>query len=511
MYSMHQSSPTSHYHLDAAQTTFAALLDSAPDAIVIVNEAGMIALVNRQAEQMFGYPRATLIDQSVELLLPPRLRGHHVGHRASYSIEPATRPMGSGRVLSACHRDGHEFEVEISLSPLHTAEGLLVTTVIRDISERQRTQAALRDSEARFHAAFANAPIGNALLAAGGDWLLVNQSLCGMLGYTETELLAIPLAALTHPDDRVHDQRQRQQLLDGRQGTARRETRLLHRNGQVVWVLLSVSLVHQASEPPYFIVQFQDITALKQSEAELEREVQRRAERLTQTEAAMLQAARLAAVGQLAAAVAHEINNPLYAARNALLLLEEDAPASVRESPYLQMASDQLGRIAGIIERMRGFYRPGRGEIVPCEANLLVEETLALARLNLRQSTIMIAFTPAHDLPAVQANPDQLRQVFLNLVLNAIEAMPDGGTLTVRTQALPHAVVIDVQDTGVGIAPDARAHLFEPFWTSKPNGTGLGLSISMHIVTQHGGTIDVESVPGQGSLFRVTLPYGADV
>ncbi len=232
-------------------------------------------------------------------------------------------------------------------------------------------------------------------------------------------------------------------------------------------------------------------------------------ERLNSVEAGMLQTARLAAVGQLAASVAHEINNPLYAARNGLYLIEEELPPNVRQSPYFHMIGDQLTRIAGIIERMRDFYRPPRGELLPYDVNQLLEETLALAGLNLRNGTVQIIFAPAPDLPRVQCNGDQLRQVFLNLVLNAIDAMPNGGTLTVRTIAGPTLAITEIQDTGIGIAPDVREHLFEPFWTDKPNGTGLGLSISAHIVTQHGGQIEVDSAPGHGATFRVVLPYQA--
>lgn len=241
--------------------------------------------------------------------------------------------------------------------------------------------------------------------------------------------------------------------------------------------------------------------------AHLEEQQRTLADRLNYAEAGMLQAARLAAVGQLAASIAHEINNPLYAARNALYLIEEDLPPKLRESPYLRMVSDQLARIAGIIERMRDFYRPMRGELAPADINQLVEETLALAGLNLRHEGIDMIFAPAQDLPPVMCSADQLRQVLLNLVLNAIEAMPDGGTLTVRTEPGSTVVLILVQDTGVGIPEDIRAHLFEPFFTSKSNGTGLGLSISAHIVTQHGGQIEVDSRVGEGTTFRVVLPY----
>jgi two-component system NtrC family sensor kinase len=246
---------------------------------------------------------------------------------------------------------------------------------------------------------------------------------------------------------------------------------------------------------------------LSREVADLEAQQRSMTERLNAAEAAMLQAARLTAVGQLAASVAHEINNPLYAARNCLYLLEEDLPPAALESPYLHMARDQLARIAGIIERMRDFYRPARGEMAAYDLNHLLEETLALAGLNLRHGSIRMIFTPARDLPEVVCNGDQLRQVFLNLVLNAIEAMPEGGTLTVRTGARPHFAVAEVQDTGIGIPNEIRPRLFEPFFTNKAAGTGLGLSISAHIVTQHGGQIEVESVEGEGSTFRVKLPY----
>ena len=240
--------------------------------------------------------------------------------------------------------------------------------------------------------------------------------------------------------------------------------------------------------------------------AQLQEEQRAINQRLSAAEARMLQAARLAAVGQLAASIAHEINNPLYAARNSLYLLSTAVSEESEGAAYLDLARDQLGRIARIIERMRDFYRPDRGELAAHNLNRLLEDTLALVGLNHKDHQIHMVFTPAFDLSPVHCNADQVRQVFLNLVLNAIDAMPSGGTLTVRTRAESLAIV-EIQDTGVGISDDLRTHLFEPFWTSKPQGTGLGLSISGHIVTQHGGRIEVESRMGEGSLFRVILPY----
>ncbi len=252
------------------------------------------------------------------------------------------------------------------------------------------------------------------------------------------------------------------------------------------------------------------VTTLTSQVAQLEEQQRALAARLTSAETAMLQGARLAAVGQLAASIAHEINNPLYAVRNCLHLLEEDLPTALRDSEYLVLARDQLARIAGIIERMRDFYRPSRGDMTLHNLNTLLEDTLALAGLQTRPAVIQVIFSPANDLPMIVCSGDQLRQVFLILILNAIDAMPDGGTLTVRTIAGSTVAVVEVQDTGVGIPDNIRAHLFDAFFTTKPTGTGLGLSISAHIVTQHGGQINVESGAGQGSIFRIALPLQRD-
>ncbi|ABU59864.1 sensor histidine kinase [Roseiflexus castenholzii] len=234
--------------------------------------------------------------------------------------------------------------------------------------------------------------------------------------------------------------------------------------------------------------------------------------RLNAAQAQLLQSAKLAAVGELAASVAHEINNPLYAARNSLYLVEQDIPPDTPQRHFLTIAQNELGRIARIITRMRDFYRPARDELEPTEINDLLAETIELVQTHLRhgQVTVTVDFCP--NLPRLIAHPDQLRQVFLNLMLNACDAMPHGGQLHITTElscendADAQYVVISIRDSGTGINPEHMPHLFEPFYTTKPQGTGLGLAISAHIVTQHGGHIQVESEPGAGSTFTVLLP-----
>ena len=556
-----------------AETHFQALLESAPDSIVIVDEAGRIVIANGQTERMFQYDRAELIGQPVEMLLPERLRARHTRHRTGYSAEPHTRPMGIGLDLVAQRRDGSEFPVEISLSPLQTGHGLLITSVIRDITERKQAAVEL-ERQVRHRTAHLNALLqfSQELLGARGLDAVLQSALDHALALAagaqrggiylyESAGQRLALRASVGFGPLPDFSRTPTLGLIGRAFTTR-QTQIsqsaeewlaqAHEHGdqpaqqlaalqlaappsgvvaipliayeQALGVLFLLCVAGQSSfgaESRATLEGLANLTAsaivqerrtreaatLASQLASLEEQQRALTERLTSAEAGMLQAARLAAVGQLAASIAHEINNPLYAARNCLYLLEGDLPAELRDSEYLAIARDQLARIAGIIERMRDFYRPSRGDLAPADLNELLEGTLALAGLNTRHAAIKVIFTPDSELPQVLCNADQLRQVFLNLTLNAIDAMPQGGTLTVRTLAGPTVALVEVQDTGTGIPQDIRPRLFEPFFTNKPQGTGLGLSISAHIVTQHGGQIEVDSVEGQGSTFRVALPY----
>lgn len=234
--------------------------------------------------------------------------------------------------------------------------------------------------------------------------------------------------------------------------------------------------------------------------------------RLDTAQAQLLQSAKLAAVGELAASVAHEINNPLYAARNSLFLIDQDLPAEAEVRPYLEIAQGELARIARIITRMRDFYRPTRAELEPVCMNELLRGTIELVQTHLRHGLVEVQSSLADQLPLIVAHSDQLRQVFLNLILNACDAMPGGGTLLVSTHAVrsasgqPTALQVRIADTGEGITAEHLPHLFEPFYTTKPQGTGLGLAISAHIVTQHGGRIEVESKVGVGTSFTINLP-----
>lgn len=223
---------------------------------------------------------------------------------------------------------------------------------------------------------------------------------------------------------------------------------------------------------------------------------------------------KLAATGRLAASIAHEINNPLEAIKNALYLLTNKITPQDPNYKFLQIATKETDRVSRILRQMLGFYRPPKME--PTDVNRLIEESEALIDKHLRQNRVKIDNDLDPSLPPVIASADQLKQVLLNLMLNAQQAMPEGGTLFVSTRA-PHgadpdflmadSVHIQIRDTGKGISEEHLPHIFEPFFSTKDEkGTGLGLWVSQGIVQAHGGSIKLRSREGRGTVFSVALP-----
>jgi diguanylate cyclase (GGDEF)-like protein/PAS domain S-box-containing protein len=249
------------------------LLEALVDAVVIVDAAGRIVLVNAEAERMFGYPRAELIGQPIELLVPSSARSRHLAHRATAGTFSRKRAMGHGRCLQARRKDGTTFDAEVSLSPLETADGRWVISTVADVSDRRAAEAQLEIAEARFRGAFEEAPIGIALVARDGRLLRVNRSVCEILGRRESELLELTLDEVTHPEDRHADRERIHAIVTGRSRTCSCEKRLLHATGEPVWVNLAVSLVRGPSgEPLHFLAQIQDISHAKRIEQALSEE-----------------------------------------------------------------------------------------------------------------------------------------------------------------------------------------------------------------------------------------------
>jgi len=223
----------------------------------------------------------------------------------------------------------------------------------------------------------------------------------------------------------------------------------------------------------------------------------------------MIQSERLALTGRLLASVSHELNNPIQAIQNTLFLLREEQGLSSQGRQDLQTILTETERMAELFERLRDTYRPLRAEdFQPVQVNTVVEDICALLAAHLKHKRIRLEFRPQAKLPCVPGLVDQIRQVILNLILNSVDAMPLDGLLTVRTQHLPgqREILLSIQDTGPGIAPEILPHIFEPFVTGKDAGSGLGLTIVHEIILQHNGRIQAENLKDGGALFSVWLP-----
>jgi two-component system NtrC family sensor kinase len=222
----------------------------------------------------------------------------------------------------------------------------------------------------------------------------------------------------------------------------------------------------------------------------------------------LIQTEKLAALGRLTASLAHEINNPLQALRSGLRLLSRPHLDETKRQNYIAMLTQEVERLIAITSQTLDFVRPIRVGKQATDLNQLLQDTLVLVNKQLQHNNIAAGFNEAANLPSVQIVPQQITQVFLNLILNAIDAMPGGGALNLATEYLAdqHLVMATVGDTGCGIAPEVIDKIFEPFYSTKELGTGLGLSISYSIIEAHGGRIEVESTPDSGSLFSVYLP-----
>ena len=232
------------------------------------------------------------------------------------------------------------------------------------------------------------------------------------------------------------------------------------------------------------------------------------ARELERSQAQLVQAEKLAAIGRLAASIAHEINNPLQAIHNSLHLSTHQGLNEDVRSQYLGVAQAEVERLIEIVQHMLGYYRPSRGGATSTDLNHIVENVLVLAQKRLQHTGVRVQTDLFPELPPVIAVPDQITQVLLNIIINAIEAMPSGGDLWLQTSISDDGnyTLVSCRDTGPGLSSEQIEHLFEPFYTTKSSGTGLGLAISYGIVGRHGGVIDVSSKPGQMTTFVVKLP-----
>jgi two-component system, NtrC family, sensor kinase len=225
-----------------------------------------------------------------------------------------------------------------------------------------------------------------------------------------------------------------------------------------------------------------------------------------ESQRALIQAEKMAVTGRLTASIAHEINNPLQSVQNCLHLAGRKELSKQDRNSYLELAQNELERLMSIVQRMLDYYRPGALDRKTDDINQIIERMLKLVERQLADNKIDTIVKLSRTLPNVLIVRDQIQQVLLNLILNSLEAMPEGGIITIETTCSDSRVDIFIEDTGPGVPQGQREHLFEPFISTKENGTGLGLAVSYGIIAAHGGRLDLAAGRGSGACFRISLP-----
>jgi signal transduction histidine kinase len=239
---------------------------------------------------------------------------------------------------------------------------------------------------------------------------------------------------------------------------------------------------------------------------ESHRKLRERTDILFQTEEQLRRADRMSALGQLSAGMAHEIRNPLGAIQGAVEILRDDYDPQDAKYEFIQILLKETDRLNKIVQEFLGFAKPKEPDLQQADLNEELESVLVLTAQEARKSGIRVDKRLDPSVGKQRLDAGLLKQAFLNLILNALQAMPQGGVLTVESGLRNGMLVVRIADTGVGISEENRKRLFSPFFTTKKNGTGLGLAITYRIIENHHGTIDVASEPGKGATFTVTIP-----
>jgi two-component system, NtrC family, sensor kinase len=240
--------------------------------------------------------------------------------------------------------------------------------------------------------------------------------------------------------------------------------------------------------------------------ARLHEELRAYIRQVEESQRALIQAEKMAVTGRLTASIAHEINNPLQSVQNCLHLAGRKELSKYERDNYLELAQNELERLMNIVQRMLDYYRPGALDRKTENLNQIIMKMIALVKRQLEDNKVEMVVNLSDPLPNVLIVRDQIQQVLLNLVLNSLEAMPDGGIIHIETSYRDDRVEIIIEDTGPGVPLEQRDHLFEPFISTKENGTGLGLAVSYGIIAAHGGGLDLTVGKGNGACFRVSLP-----
>jgi PAS domain S-box-containing protein len=515
--------------MDSISASTEQWLDSAPDGLVIVDAAGVIQLVNGNAAAMLGYEPDELMGQSTEALVPERARDAHRGHRDGYFRSLVARQMGAGLDIVARRKDGSELPVDVALSVFETSHGTLVSAAIRDISQLKDFENRVQAFEAAARLAAIvesshDAIIGKTLHGVITSW---NAGAERMYGFSAGEMIGHNISQLI-PGDRAGELAPIIERVALGEPVQHFETQRVAKDGTILDMSVSISPIRDESGA---------VTGASTVSRDMTEFL--RAERHRRTlEVQLHRSQRLESLGQLAGGVAHDFNNLLAGIMNysgivSAALHEEMNRRGSPDDDALVAVLDDVQQITNVAKRAATLTRQllifSRREVLRpqvLDLNTFLSDMEGLLRTTIGQNVDRLRTVFSQDLPPIRIDRGQIEQVVMNLVVNARDAMPEGGELGIETAALEideedarlrgiepgTYVLLSVSDTGTGMSREVADRAFEPFFTTKRagEGTGLGLATVLGIVTQAAGEVAIYSQPGLGTTVGVCIPSTND-
>jgi PAS domain S-box-containing protein len=481
------------------------IMKSVADPIVLTNMDNEILLQNRRAEELFSDRRDASEGKRRALEMNDLLFSAYLSSAAVASEEVVGRDL-----ILVDPIEGSDIHFEVISTPALNARGerIGLVSIFRDVTDLRRANEELARNFVKLQQAESEArrerdrldlilehvgqPI--AVCDTSGKFILFNQR-AELLFQERDEMPWSALRAVRNNSVKLTSFISG--LASGAESGRQAEIELIDPEtaNRLPMEITSAEVADAKGQVTAVVSVLHDLSEI--------RELERR-----RVEQQLFESEKLAAVGRLAASIAHEVNNPLEAIKNSLYLLTTSRDME-KNAKFLEVARKETERVSHIIRQMLGFARRS-GEVEWAEPNQLIEETLILVEKKMKQARVEVVRRFDPQLPKVRARADQLRQVFLNLLLNAQQAMEKGGRITVRTsvyeQALQPTVSVQISDTGRGISESDLARIFEPFFSTRAKGTGLGLWVTQDIVRHHGGRIEATSEEGVGTTFNVILP-----
>ncbi len=500
-----------------------AIIDGALDAVITMDDDGRITGWNPKAEEIFAWRRDEVIGRSfIETISPEREREAHTRGLMRFIERDERSRVGRRLEINALLRSGNEIPVEISVTAVPIGDGRRVfSAFVRDISLRKQAE------QARAHLAAIVQSSDDAIIGGTLDGIVTawNSGAERLYGYTAAEMIGRPISLLVPPKEHDQMMTNRDRMHQGER-FQHDETVRLHKDGRRLDVSITISPIrNDEGEITGAASISRDISARKLADLERERLLaseQAAKEELLRAQSQLVQQERLRALGEMASGVAHDFNNalsPIVGYGELLLMRPELWEDQNTTTQYLQWISTAAQDAANVVNRLREFYRAReQGEdFEDVDLPSLVTQVVDLTRPKWKdqaQARGLQIDVQAHlaAVPPVDGHPAELREMLTNLVFNAVDALPDGGAITITTREDRGKALLLVSDTGVGMSDEARQRCLEPFFTTKGDrGTGLGLAMVYGIIQRHSGELDIKSTEGHGTTFSIRLPLSTRV